>query len=361
MAAIWSKFQDHLSTKTSTAIHLCPLDLAGELPTTKFGNAVVAKLSSNDLKNLADYKRLNRFYPETSPNWDRLSEFQWLIVTNEVPIEREPGARAMPWMYTPLNRDLGAFHPHDNSIPHSVEQSLFLLLLAPWEEWSIYGEIDWRGFHIPWIYTLESDLFVRTPKPPDHKTLSWEPRFYTDQFGDEIEVEAPSQYNFTDEANDLPSMINDDLHKLWQIACKSELFSTPITHLLTKAFFSKGIDQFIAHLLVIEASLGCKADYGPKSKTDKNRKLGSTMRIATRLSNLLGDPNAKNEFIYLFELRSSYLHGRTMNELSSNDLIRARRLARRTVWKLVKIAAHSPSGINREKFLSDLIQRLFIQ
>lgn len=74
----------------------------------------------------------------------------------------------------------------------AVEAALFALLLAPWEEWVQYADIDWRAFRVPWIYTTDGDVFAHRSTLPSPDTLSWKPFIYTDRYGDEVESERPS-------------------------------------------------------------------------------------------------------------------------------------------------------------------------
>jgi len=95
-----------------------------------------------------------------------------------------------------MRRDFGEI----GRFPLAVEGALFFLLLARWEEWSTMPEVDWRGFRVPWIYTLDDDLFVRLTRPPSADSLTLEPWIVEDNWGEEVELEQPSTLPLHDSA-----------------------------------------------------------------------------------------------------------------------------------------------------------------
>lgn len=56
------------------------------------------------------------------------------------------------------------------------------------------ADLDWRGFRIPWIYTLDDDLFTFPKRPPSPDDLTLEPWIVDDDWGEEIELERPTTY-----------------------------------------------------------------------------------------------------------------------------------------------------------------------
>lgn len=344
-----------LTATRSRVVHLCPLDWADQPPPVTFAGSRLNRFTSDELQEIVNAPRLARAFPNVSPDWDRLSEFYWLIVEEEVPISADPGARTNPIMCE-TTRDYGAITAHEDRFPDAVEQALFLLLLAPWEDWSEAMEVDWRGFRIPWAYTVDGDLCVRLTSPPLDSNLTWVPQIYTDAFGEPVEVEEPAHFNLSDAAAGLTDHANEER---WSDLCRaagSALFETPIRHFLVRAFHSSGIDEFIAHLTVLEAALGLQSDYGPKAVGDPRKGRKVTDIMMARVSRLLDDPGAGDEFKALFDLRSAYVHGRPMASISSVDRFRARRLARRVVVALIDqaLAQHGNPPAGRESFLISL-------
>lgn len=153
--------------------HLVPFDLAADLPSIAFGPAKLGRLTADELLALVDQARLKRLYPRQEFDAERFSEFHWLVVEEAVALEQEPEARAVPVLFTDLSRDLGQIEPHKGRFPGAVEEALFFLLLAPWESWSTMAEVDWRGFRVPWVYTVDSDIFVRPNMLPSARRSWW--------------------------------------------------------------------------------------------------------------------------------------------------------------------------------------------
>ncbi|MCP4097829.1 MAG: hypothetical protein GY748_16465 [Planctomycetaceae bacterium] len=344
----------------SSRIHLCPLDCADDLPTMKFGVNTIQKLSPDELETFIDSRRLVR----TNSSWIidkiRFSKFNWLIVEERVLHDVKSGARVISDFFgsIDLSRDFGEIIPHKEKFPVAVENALFALLLLPWEELTSYGDFDWRGFRVPWVYTVDDDIFKRPAPPPSSDTLSWEPKIFSDQYGHAVELEVPVCLPLQNSANEKLRRLNDTTWSDLLRALDSPLFATPIKHFLVRAFLSDDIDEFLAHITVIEAALGLKIDFdaGSRPKIAQNKNPGATFRVATRLSRLLGRQSAAKEFQTLFKKRSEYLHGRKMIAIPSNNKILARRLARETVEHLMMAALTIPSHKSRNKYLADLLK-----
>jgi len=344
------------SRSSITRRHLCPLDLADDLPLMTFGNARVAWFSAAELDDLLDWPRLNRHFPTLTSDAKRLSEFQWLVVEEEVLVQARPEARAFPFWDMDISRDLGEIEPHRGRFPQAVEDALFFLLLAPWEDWSTLKEIDWRGFRVPWIYTLDDDLFVSPIRPPSAETLSYEPYIYQDDWGEEIEIERRTVLSLDNAATAGLQWVNDTAWKEVQAARATSLFETPVVHFLVRAFLASGIDEFIAHLTVIEAALGLENDHkrGLRPKTDPCPKLSATKRVAARLRAAVGEEKAERDYESLFDLRSAFIHGRSgVQRISTKQRLLARSLARRAAGALVRLSRQP--GMAREQALSDLL------
>jgi hypothetical protein len=160
---------------------LCPLDQADELPELRFGPNSIRTFTAAELEALVDPPRLRRINANWTFNAKGFSEFSWLEVKETYPLDLEPGARAVPLLsmrMIDLNRDFGQIEPHREHFPTAVEAALFAVLRAPWEDWVTIPDYDWRGFHVPWVYKLDDDIFVRPPQPPTPETLSWEPHTF---------------------------------------------------------------------------------------------------------------------------------------------------------------------------------------
>ncbi|WP_380780418.1 hypothetical protein [Sphingomonas sp. R86520] len=331
---------DAYQRKTARQLHLCPLDIADELPALAFGSAQVRQYSTEELAGLFDATRLARNFPTRPLEADRLAQFQWLVVEELVQLDHPPERRAFPLLYETLDRDFGEIDPHLGKLPPAVEGALAFLLLAPWEQWSTMQEVSWRGFRVPWIHTVSDDLFIRPSPPPSPDTLSLEPHIVTDHWGEDVELERPTTIPLEDEAT--PELLKFDA-AAWQQFERgraSALFETPIVHFLVRAYLADGMDEVMAHMTAIEAALGLEADHRNKPKTDPYKNLGATKRIMARIAALLGDVQSAADYKDLFEMRSAYVHGRrVLAKVGTTDRVRARSLARRIARALIDVAA----------------------
>lgn len=337
--------------------HLCPLDLADDLPPIAFGPARLARFTADELEALFDAPRLARTYLKVPFESDRLAQFHWLVVEETLSVRAHAEARAAPWMFD-IMRDFGAIEPHLGRFPEVVEAALFHLLLAPREDWSTLTDLDWRGFRVPWIYSLDDDLFVLPKRPPSADDLSLEPWIITDTYGEEIELERPTTYPLDDKAE--PALAGyaasawDELQK----ALATSLFDGPIVHFLVRAFLADGIDEFMAHMTTIEAALGLELDHLRKlrPKGSPHANVTSTRRVAARIAAALCDASAAKQYLELFELRSAFVHGRGgMQTIPSAQRVTARSLARRVAASLVELAAQPARP--RAQILADLLDK----
>jgi hypothetical protein len=340
-------------------VYLCPLDLAGEdLPDLKFGPNSIRKFTTAELEALVDPPRLKRFSKTWTFDAKRFSEFCWLVVEEACPLDQEPGARPLTILDQIVEiADWGRIEPHKGRFPTAVEGALFAVLLAPWEDWVEMAEDHWRGFRVPWVYTLSDDIFVWPPSPPSPDTLSWRPDIYFDADDNVVfETEQPERLDLNDAAAvEAPNLLNDEVWCELARAKQSPLFETPIAHFLVHAFLTDGVDEFLAHITTIEAALGLQSDYDRKTRPKIAKRLGPTACVATRVSSLLGAKTDGEDYCRLFDIRSLFLHGREMEAIPGEERIAARRLARRVVNGLVKVALAEQTRRCREDYLNDLL------
>lgn len=324
-----------IRAKRARRWHLAPLDLADDLPDMRFGPAALRRFSADELRALVDAPRLARVFPGATFEAERFAEFQWLVVEEEVALERPPEARAVPVLFTDMRQDFGRIEPHKGRFPLALEEALFFLLLAPWEDWSRMPEVDWRGFRVLWVFTSDEDLFVRPQLVPSPESLSWEPQALTDAWGKVVEVERPVVLPLGDQAG--PSLCNWS-ESAWEAVCRarrSPLFDTPVAHFFVRAYLTDGVDEVLGHITAIEAALGVQADHDRRLRTKPDKGLGATKRVATRVAALLKTPSSANQYEHLFRVRSAFLHGRSMGVISTAERVLARRLSRQVVAALV--------------------------
>lgn len=245
--------------------YLCPLDMADDLPPLQFGNAKMGRFTAAELECLFDAPRLERCFPDIRLDVLRLSQFHWLVIEEDVSVRDESGNRQFSFLHFPMNKDPGEIVPHGGRFPAVVERTLFLLLLAPWEAWSEMPEVDWRGFQIPWIYTLDDDLCTFPAPPPAPERLSWEPYCQQVDHDEWVESEHPLSLRTSATAEDVRQNLDSCWARLQMPnTLNSDLFSTPVEHFLVRAFLADGIDEMMAHLIVVEAAFGTEADHKKK-------------------------------------------------------------------------------------------------
>lgn len=206
-------------------------------------------------------------------------------------------------------------------------------------------EVDWRGFRLPWVYTVDDDLAVQPMAPPDTEALTFEPVIYHDTDGEEIEDERPSVLPLEDGSSTHLEHATRDAWRKLEASRGSQLFQTPIEHFLVRAYLSGGIDELLAHMTVLEAALGEEGDHDRKLRPKPERDLSATERMARRIAGLLGDQTAADAYRSLFKIRSLFVHGRAgLSTISTEQKVMARRLARRVVYALLdRAAAGAPS------------------
>lgn len=200
---------------------------------------------------------------------------------------------------------------------------------------------EWRGFRIPWIYTVDHDPFGSPSMPRGPDTLSRQPQFYVDQrTGEEVELEKPIQHELEDGLDDQWAVLNDAWWARLERVIASPIVNPLVVHFVVRAFRSDDIDEFLGQMVAIEAAIGMERDHGlagPKPKIPgKNQ--GATVRVARRACAITADPAAASEYSDLFKLRSMFIHGRPLGEIPSAKRVAARGLARRVVSALLDAA-----------------------
>lgn len=337
--------------------HFCPLDLADNLPRLDFGAATVRSFNVEELANALDVQRLRRHHPTAIVDLDSLAQFQGLVVEELAPVPDTPSARAEPLLAAPVELDWGEVRPHEPDWPQAVEDALFFLLLAPWEGWTEMPRTDIYGFRVPWVRTVDSDLFKRPALPPSADTLTFTFTIRLDQHGEEYETEEPARISLQEEATAALPLMDESAWTSLQSAKSAGLFDTPIQHFILRAFRSTGIDSFLAHVTAIEAAVGAQTDYR-RSDRSTHKQLSATERVATRLAGLLGEGAASSEYARLFDMRCAYIHGRSgIAPISTADRVSARSLARRAARALIEHEPSASAGQTRAQLLEQLLDK----
>lgn len=85
-----------------------------------------------------------------------------------------------------------------------------------------------------------------------------------------VEIERPTRLPLTDPAIPQTAYLDDAAWTELLEARRSPLFHRPIDHFAIRAFASDGIDEFLAHVTVIEAALGQPIDHDPRKRPKIN-------------------------------------------------------------------------------------------
>ena len=156
---------------------------------------------------------------------------------------------------------------------------------------TLYGK--WKDIKIPFVILLDDNLLssscISIPEIYRIKCLS----YYNE---DEISLDKEETYkfkNFINNIGKLITLIEDDQNK-WQFL---EIALTS----MVKAFLTEGLEQLLWHMISLEALLGEKGE-------------GITVRLARRISNILGRNESERErirkqFKELYNFRCEIAHG----------------------------------------------------
>lgn len=111
-------------------------------------------------------------------------------------------------------------------------------------------------------------------------------------------------------------------------------------------------------ITTIEAALGLRADYQASFRfaPDRHKSMRATNRMRGRVAGLLGVRRYSDQYETLFNVRSTFLHGRTMAAISTDERLLARSLARQVVEALILATQAGPIA-SREDFLDGLLDR----
>lgn len=345
-----------LLSRSETTTFLCPLDLADDLPTLQFENWSIRRYQPDELAELFGRQNLLRHQrAELLPSFYDLARWQWLVVRDTNVVEHASGPPSIARILASV--DSGACNPHLEKLPAPIEKTLFFMLLAPWEDW-VEESLGWRPFLLPWMYRPARSIFEVPAVPKSAQTLSWQPCYGVAADGSEYEDESPITIPVYPEGAGFPDWFNESRWRNVQTALCSVLFQGPVLHFFVRAYHEDGIDEFMAHIMAIEAALGTRSDHLPSVKSKEAGRLRSaTGRVVARVEALLGCKADGALYAQLYQLRSTYIHGDQMRELVHDDRRAARRLARRVVLKLSELALTISATESRDAVLENLMRR----
>lgn len=305
-----------------------------------FGPNQVVLLTQSELSRRIPEDGLGRFGHQYDFPTERLDDRHWLIVN----VQEKAGAIwERPWrrfLYEPI----GAFGnaPMFKPIfPKEIEEAIFVLLLSLQKE---PNDITWNSFTVPWIYSFTDDPFAKPNLSPDPSELSWN---IVGDSGEEFEVPNKSdEFFLTDEK---VQGVRQRWDKLQAVLGKKDDENAnfhPLTlHFLVKAFTEEGIDEVIANISCIEATL--------RLPNEKNRK-----KSTKRYKQLIEDERCHQWLECAYDLRNKYLHslGDPKAAISSEAISRSRLSVVTAVDAYLNLASRY-SDRNRKSLLDTLCNR----
>lgn len=347
-----------LTKTTATKIYLSPLDCASTIASFRFGNAEIRTFTTDELYVILGQQQLERLSWHKKSDLNALAQFTWLMVKDTVAVDPDITRRNYNFLDQDFAHDYGAIKPYYHHYPDAFKHALFVLLLAPWEVWVGEHSVEWRAFLIRWVHTVEDDLLIHPEFIPDADSLTWEPRIYTGAHGETIETNEPLELPLFCQDDEPRKHVHDQLLENTKTAIQNGLINEAAKHHFLKAFLSDGVDEFLAHIVVIDACLGDPEELKEEliNVKVKGKCLPPTAKLKYRLVGLLNDISVKKEIDNLYMLRSKYVHGRDMHIISSQEKKQARSLARRTLFNITEIAS-SHSDTNKTQLLNTLLTK----
>lgn len=87
-----------------------------------------------------------------------------------------------------------------------------------------------------------------------------------------------------------------------------------------RAFLEDDIDEFLAHLITIEAALGLPEDHDRRTRQElRGKDPGSTDRLKWRVGGLLHDDAASRTLQRPYRRRSDFIHGNQMDPIAGSE------------------------------------------
>lgn len=279
-----------------------------EIRKAGFGVSEIAFLNRTDLLEIIPIDALDRFEEWFRFPVDRLSGFYWLIV-KDVEQAGAPWKRS-GWSILDMTwDDVGTWRTHEPAYPDPVESALFVVLLCLKRD---PANDLWEPFRVPWTYALTNDPFSEPPRAPDPSALTWT------LIGDEHnEFEVPERSEWFDVDT---IVLQYQLEKRWRqltsmlscVGTDNANFNPLTRHFFVKGFVDEGVDQLIANLCCLEATL-------LMGKEGRGR-------LQNRVARLLSDRKANKALNDMLNTRDILLHpGRAETRtLSYSDLAKSR-------------------------------------
>ena len=302
-----------------------------------FGPNEVVLLTKSELSRRIPEDGLRRFgYLYEFPT-ERLDDRYWLIVNVK---EKAGSIWNRTWrrfLYEPIGAS-GKTPMFKPIFPNEIEEAIFVLLLNLKKE---PKDMTWDSFTVPWIYSFTDDPFAKPNRAPDPSALSWD---FVGDHGEGFKVSNKSEeFDLTEEN---VQGLRQRWDKLQAALAKTDDENAnihPLTlHFFIKAFTEEGIDEIIANISCIEATLRLPNEWSRK-------------KSMKRYEQLVKDKNCHQWLENAYELRNNYLHslGDPRAAITSTDVARTRLSVLKAVDAYLNLASRYCDR-NRKSLLDTL-------
>lgn len=340
-----------------TVRYMAPMEYVEfEQDNLRFQTFAIQKFSKAQLDHLFDVELNKLYFPWAVIDTISLSNYWFIVVKERRPIR-------------PLGKiriNLGSIGKVDIKYsPFPVLENVFQrLALFDWQP--DYGRYDmpserpewqgWLGFNIPFVIKL-SDNLLKAPQPaPILSELETEP--YFDPITNEELGEQPARYiNLNSQETRTFARFIKETDQLIREISSAETnwpFLSRALRFHVKGFFTKGLEQLLWHITVIESLFGEDTP-------------GVTKRLARRTAAAIGPSEKerkqiKQRFDALYDFRSRLVHGDAFKkQIWEGHLREARDMARKSLLWFLHLTnktlstnrGKNRSGIpNREELLA---------
>jgi hypothetical protein len=296
-----------------------------------FGSCEVILLEEGGFPEQIPVDALKRFEPRHWFEPEKYAGFHYLLLSDE----EQAGAIWKRNMWSILNvslSEIGKIKLYEPVYPEPVEDALFLILLCLLKDPPDGSE---KAFAVPWVYSLTDDPFSEPPRAPDPSALSW-----TIAGDEDHEHEVPDRSNFYSLA---PTATERALGELWdRLQAVTANFHPLTKHFFMKAFQEEGVDEIIALISCIEATLMLTDERG----NDKLKK---------RYKKLVNADTAYNSLVLAYDIRRRYLHalGDQGDTMDWKELAKCRWAVAKAVDSYLTLSTER-GGKDRETLLRSL-------
>ena len=297
-----------------------------EVTSVRFGPNEVVRLDRDELARRVPVDALRRFGARYEFPTEDLGGFCWLATScteHPGPLERRTWLNVLNTTIKDVTT-VGLFR---STFPVPVEHALFALLLVLVKD---PEDTPWKPFRIPWTVSVTDDLFSDAVTAPDASKLTI--KVVGDHRG---HFEVPDQseiFEFGDTRRQALQRRWNEFQTMLARAHTEHANFHPLTrHFFVKALSEHGVDEVLANLSCLEATLQLKRDR-------------SRAALRRRYARLVDHHKASQWLKRAYRLRDDYLHSLAdpKRRLSWAHLARTRWLVATAVGRYIDFAVQRP-------------------